>query len=620
MNEEGNNQRGKHEPCRLHSGGFTLIATLLIVAVVAVAVIGFLSVVTSRTATTNINAKRAEAQTNALVGLRMAVAQLQEHAGPDQRITATAGILDADRESEEIEGVAEPHWTGVWRTTWDDQGTEYIRRNDRRGGLLDRRTNAPMHTPESKEEKVITWLVSGNERATVDGLSGTLLPERPTATGALAVASDANEDDRMARLVGGGSALREDWVHALKVEIEASETQLHTEQQMKKRPARTSGHYAYWIGDENTKAKVNIINPRADLKIESQNASQGAYTQLALASAAKFDHIWEQAGLDDERKQAVLSVDDYFDLQPQLTNQARIRREAFHSTTAWSLGVLADVRLGGLKRDLTAYFLDDDGEVAPIKAGARLISAGMSDDDNIVGPQNQDAAVAQGISWGRTYHRAAGPNFGRLRDWARLSDEISLRRNESHQVSPAQFTVGDKDVDFSYDYTVRYMPSIEVQSKTALKPVLIEGAVYTAMSRVVVGGVPRLRLHVYPRVVMWNPYNVTLKPQGFALFLAILGQQNFTVALSDGSSRQLKYILPNTNQPLVLDDVDPTEGNLCFAIEPIEFGPGECLVFSADHNGAKAYDLGNIAANRLSAKRFPDVQNFYFDDCFPRQH
>lgn len=588
--------------------GFTLIATLLIVAVVAVVVIGFLSVVSSRTAATNINARRAEAQANAFVGLRMAVSQLQEHAGPDQRVTATAGVLDSDPETEEIDGVPNPHWTGVWSSLWDDEtGSEYIRRNDRRGGLLDRRTDQPLTEPREKEGKVLTWLVSGNEQASAERLQGTQLPVRP-------VDAFADDDDQVVELVGTGSALRDGRVSVRKVAIPVTTPVRDPLEKSRKR--RVGGHYAFWVGDENVKAKVNVKNPYADLKIEPQAADDGAYSKLMTASSARFNSVWESADLEDELKSAVLRTEDFFSLQQDLQASNLLRREAFHSTTAYSLGVLSDVRLGGLKRDLTAYFLDSDGVIPSIAMGSRLISPGIADSDNIVGPQNQDAAVAQGISWGRTYHRSAGPRFGRLRNWAKLGDEISLRRNEIEQVSPKQATVGDKDVDFSYDYTVRYMPDLENQEDTALKPLLVEGAVYFAMSRTVANGVPRLRLHIYPRVVMWNPYNVTLKGQGYALFLAILGQQNFTVSLSDGSTRQLKYILPNTSEPLTVDDVDPTEGNVCFSIDPIEFGPGECLVFSADHSGAKSYNLGNIGANRLSAKRFPDVQNFYLDECF----
>ncbi|MCB1094839.1 MAG: hypothetical protein KDN22_04590 [Verrucomicrobiae bacterium] len=587
--------------------GFTLIATLLIVALVAVAVVGFLSVVSSRTATTNINARRAEAQSNALVGVRMAVAQLQEFAGPDQRVTATAEILDRDPATDDIEGVAHPHWTGVWSSTWDDTGAEYIRRNDRRGGLLDRRTDQPMTDPRDKESKVLTWLVSGNEQANAQRQQGTQLPVRPGE-------AFPEDGDDTVEVVGSGSALQKDAVRVQKVPIPTS-TPRRDPQEKGRRPG-VGGHYAFWVGDENVKAKVNVRNPHIDQKIDPEHAGDGVYSSLMTAPSARFDPVWQNADIDESLKSAVIGTGDFFALQPDIASRELIQREAFHSTTAYSLGVLSDVRLGGLKRDLTAYFLDKDGVVPPIKMGSKVVSPGLADTDNMVGPQNQDASVAQGISWGRTYHRAAGPRFGRLRQWARLGKDISVRRNESEQRSPKQATVGDKDVDFSYDYTVRYMPDLEDQEDTALKPLLVEGSVYFGMSSSLVNGVPKLRLHIYPRVVMWNPYNVILKPQGYALFLAVLGQQNFTLSLADGSSRQLKYILPNTKEPLVVDDVDPTEGNLCFSIDPIEFGPGECLVFSADHSGAQSYNLGNIGANRLSAKRFPDVQNFYLDECF----
>ncbi len=74
----------------------------------------------------------ARARQNALLGLDTAIGQLQRHAGPDQRVTARAEILDADRSTPEMEGVASPNWTGVWDSTSIAGGPQ-------------------------------TWLVSGNE-------------------------------------------------------------------------------------------------------------------------------------------------------------------------------------------------------------------------------------------------------------------------------------------------------------------------------------------------------------------------------------------------------------------------------------------------------------------------
>lgn len=54
-----------------------------------------------------------EARQNALLGLQIAISQLQEAAGPDRRVTAFADILPSVDSSKR-------HWTGVWRTDQED--------------------------------------------------------------------------------------------------------------------------------------------------------------------------------------------------------------------------------------------------------------------------------------------------------------------------------------------------------------------------------------------------------------------------------------------------------------------------------------------------------------------
>ena len=55
------------------------------------------------------------ARAHAKLGLLVAIGELQQHAGPDQRVTATGAILDEDPYTPETDGVDQPHWTGVWK-------------------------------------------------------------------------------------------------------------------------------------------------------------------------------------------------------------------------------------------------------------------------------------------------------------------------------------------------------------------------------------------------------------------------------------------------------------------------------------------------------------------------
>ncbi|MEE2623291.1 MAG: hypothetical protein VYA46_03625, partial [Verrucomicrobiota bacterium] len=53
-----------------------------------------------------------EARANARLALMLALGELQQQLGPDQRISAAAAILDDSVETSDYEDVAHPHWTG----------------------------------------------------------------------------------------------------------------------------------------------------------------------------------------------------------------------------------------------------------------------------------------------------------------------------------------------------------------------------------------------------------------------------------------------------------------------------------------------------------------------------
>ncbi len=94
---------------RRGEGGFALVLTLVLLAlavVVAVAV-AMTARVTSRMAATAES--QTQARQNALLGLGVALDQLQVAAGPDGRITAMAGMVGEPPQS------SFRHWCGVWR-------------------------------------------------------------------------------------------------------------------------------------------------------------------------------------------------------------------------------------------------------------------------------------------------------------------------------------------------------------------------------------------------------------------------------------------------------------------------------------------------------------------------
>lgn len=96
--------------------GFALVAALSLMAFVLVIVLSITALVQVEIRQSQTNLQTLKARESAQLALMMAIGQLQEHAGHDQRITARADIMG----DESIHATAR-FWTGVWDSTDMDQ-------------------------------------------------------------------------------------------------------------------------------------------------------------------------------------------------------------------------------------------------------------------------------------------------------------------------------------------------------------------------------------------------------------------------------------------------------------------------------------------------------------------
>ena len=93
--------------------GFALIATISVMVLLVMIALAMLSLSTIELRASQNGRAMAEAQANARVALMLAIGKLQQHAGSDMRITATADILDASY----------PPALGVWRS-WEGSNNQ----------------------------------------------------------------------------------------------------------------------------------------------------------------------------------------------------------------------------------------------------------------------------------------------------------------------------------------------------------------------------------------------------------------------------------------------------------------------------------------------------------------
>ncbi|MCF7731814.1 MAG: hypothetical protein K9N23_09005, partial [Akkermansiaceae bacterium] len=224
--------------------GFALIITLSLLVLVVLLGVGLLSLSSISLRSASAGQAQREAQANARLGMMIALGELQKHLGPDQRVSAPAGILDESPESLEVEGVEHPWWTAVWNTRWSgasgtaENVTPWVR-NDQQGGLSDRR----FPNGFDRKKEVVAYLVSGGEGGrivqgegnAIDAVSTNLPAEQavllvgPGTLGAGAAAPDSSK-----RVV----AKRVPTINA----------------------TRERGAYAFWVGDLGVKANVALVD------------------------------------------------------------------------------------------------------------------------------------------------------------------------------------------------------------------------------------------------------------------------------------------------------------------------------------------------------------------------
>ena len=551
--------------------GFALVVSLMMMVLMTLLAVGLLSLASVQLRSAGHDKDRAAARANARLALMQAINQLQIELGPDQRVSAPAALLGE---------VEQPHWTGVWAST-TPEGDSLWHRDPETGGLRDRREE----TGWERSETVRRWLVSGS-------------------------AAPGSPGGERIELVGDGSVGErdEDRVEVPLVEVAAD--------------AGERGRMAWWTGDLGTRADISVEDPYADRLPDPGRPANGAYHRLLASQQAEESAMEGELDLADGLKSRLLSRQSV-ELGDAAGNEWS--RRHFHDYTVRSSGVLADVREGGLKADLSV-FLESEGEIP-----ARGELAGLGD----------LTVMIDGAEESR--QRLAGPTFGLLRDWARASVAFSGRGVEA--VTPAGDPAAGGE---SEDLALCNELPVRLRERTAagLQPVLVEASttmqisVYQDRTEKVAGGgeVPvfQLRQHNYPRVVLWNPYNVELELQPAIVMIQGNGRQEVWTedVVYDAQGRETDRTVENQwlffeggrstafgNGGSILQSEgynDPYIGSYYYSLPKTVFGPGECLVFSAaraaEYDGLSAYRPGpyDLAKNQLSCEVAPDPSRSYY--------
>lgn len=439
------------------SEGFALVITLSLMILLTVVAVGLLSLSAVSLRTSSQAQAQAEAQANARLALIIAIGELQKQLGPDQRISANGAILDPDSSK-----VRHLHWTGAW-DSWK-AGPGEASQHSTIQGVADEM--APKYQA-GRSDYFRAWLLSLNPGESTNIATARNL----TLTGTRMPAANADAVQLVAEGSLGKGSKQEDYVSVrlLKVDSAVSGSSLR-------------GRYGWWVGDESQKAR--ITDDSYAVPGMSLTQAERIFRHQAPASTGTST-IKGLENLTNDTQLASLPSLATIDLVSGVTG--RPAQTSFHHATPFSYGVLADVREGGLKRDLSTLL-------------ERPISISETQDQFMLyrfDSQGQERVPIQDIA---AYYQMYDP--GREKSIRYTSSPQNNLLNNGIQVAAPNFYANNSQSSFLREYTSLYRSPvpIKIQMVLAARAELNDATNQTYI----------LRLGLAPAVTFWNPNNVPL--------------------------------------------------------------------------------------------------------------
>lgn len=295
------------QPRKKKKTGFALISTLTLLMLLAMLAVTMLSMASTQQRVAMQTVLLAEARQQALVGLDVAIGELQVEMGPDRRVSANSGILGDGK------AVFPSFVLGVW-DSWD--GTLY-------GVSSLSRVKSIQSTYSKGRDKLFRrWMVSCRDMDEVRRMS------------AVKEVSSRKPGQRIC-LVGEGT-LGKGMSPQYYVYADLLEMPSH---------GKNKACFAWWVGGENQKAKISVQNPAYP------EDEYEALKRTWDTPAPRFEDNDDLAFLPEksERKDRLLTLATL----PLLGSESQeYGMPYFFDVTTTSYSLLTNVRTGGFKQDL----------------------------------------------------------------------------------------------------------------------------------------------------------------------------------------------------------------------------------------------------------------------------
>ncbi|MGD7654229.1 MAG: hypothetical protein ACQCXQ_13500 [Verrucomicrobiales bacterium] len=496
-----------------HPQGFALVVTISLMVMLAVVALGMLSLASISLRSSSRQDALSDARCNARLGLMLAIGQLQSAAGPDQRISAPASLVDS---------TSSPALTGVWESNRID--------------------------PENPEDlDVIKQSTQSDDDANGEFV-GWLSSDGAVSTASVSPPDTAASDSRPLLLTTTSDGTTK--------QLGATAIQVGS-----------NGRVSWLTVDEGVKARIDLPEVLADNDYAERSRLRAPERPATETSEAFEDKI-----LDEDEATRIVSR-----AQGEL---AAVNREAylenFHDFTPWASGLATNVVDGGLKKDLSLAFEQDD-------LPQELVDRRVYSDE--VGNPLVDS----------------DPYFSTLADYYKL-----------YQSNPDPSMPMEVSVPDNYDPGTAESPVQEALDGNVVAPVVTRvNVVFSMVSReshshwattipATTGDYERnymVYLIYTPVITLYNPYNVPLEvdnlkvtfeylPLAFKFYrngapqtsnAALLSQFHINYQNTDNWADQFSVTLGGDSS---------TESNA----KPVSLMPGEARVFGINHEAGTTWD------------------------------
>jgi hypothetical protein len=316
----------KYRSERMHDG-FALVVTLSLMILLTIIAVGLLSLSAISLRGSSQGMAQAEARANARLALMIAIGELQKEMGPDMRVSAESAVFDSNQNTETIEGVNQSRWLASYNAWGGWLNASYTPPGGSSLNISD------TYTPK-RDKMFRRWLLSlpmGNETSI-------------NAPNSLPGISDPN----WVVMVGEGS-----------LGIDPEKPKPGDELDKVSRAYLTkigqTGKHAWWIGPENHKARIDKAMMPRNLSTDQWQMAQGDTAEVGVGRLTGLEKLDTNPALSSK----LITTQT---LRPAEVTEADVQKH-FFDLTAHSQGVLASVRTGHLKKDLSLLFEKEKGKL-----------------------------------------------------------------------------------------------------------------------------------------------------------------------------------------------------------------------------------------------------------------